>query len=129
VVRTGYYSPEDGILHSDRRENLRCYRALTGWDLWRRCILSPVRYELVFDIPEDGILQSHRRENLKSYNEISPLWRLGPSSKGSVMTADTKVRGTWNGDSVPYKTIPFLGTDVPSRDDHKRRTLLVIPRG
>jgi hypothetical protein len=25
--------PEDGILHSDRRENLKSYIALTGWPL------------------------------------------------------------------------------------------------
>jgi hypothetical protein len=25
--------PEDGILHSHRRENLKCYIALTGWTL------------------------------------------------------------------------------------------------
>jgi hypothetical protein len=25
--------PEDGILHSDRRENLKSYIALTGWTL------------------------------------------------------------------------------------------------
>jgi hypothetical protein len=25
--------PEDGILHSHRRENLKCYVALTGWAL------------------------------------------------------------------------------------------------
>jgi hypothetical protein len=27
------YIPEDGILHSHRRENLKSYTALTGWDL------------------------------------------------------------------------------------------------
>jgi hypothetical protein len=29
----GFYIPEDGILHSDRRENLKSYIALTGWTL------------------------------------------------------------------------------------------------
>jgi hypothetical protein len=58
---------EDDILHSQRRENLKSYIALTGWTLkWRRNV-SPVRYELRFYIPEDDILHSHRRENLKSY--------------------------------------------------------------
>jgi hypothetical protein len=28
---TGRHSPEDGILHSHRRENLKSYIALTGW--------------------------------------------------------------------------------------------------
>jgi hypothetical protein len=59
--------PEDGILLSHRRENLKSYIALTGWVLeWRRNVL-PVRYELGFYIPEGGLLHSHRREHLKSY--------------------------------------------------------------
>jgi hypothetical protein len=29
----GIYIPEDGILHSHRRENLKSYKALTGWTL------------------------------------------------------------------------------------------------
>jgi hypothetical protein len=29
----GSYIPEDDILHSDRRENLKYYIALTGWTL------------------------------------------------------------------------------------------------
>jgi hypothetical protein len=28
-----FYIPEDGILHSHRRENLNSYIALTGWAL------------------------------------------------------------------------------------------------
>jgi hypothetical protein len=63
--------PEDGILHSHRRENLDSYTALTGWALSRRRNVSPVRYELGFYIPEYSILQSHSRENLKSYT----IWR------------------------------------------------------
>jgi hypothetical protein len=38
---------EDGI-HSHRRENLKSYLALTGWDLGRKSNVSPVRYELSF---------------------------------------------------------------------------------
>jgi hypothetical protein len=63
----GFYIPEDGILHSHRRENLKSYIALTGWTLQRRCNVSPVRYEVSYYTPEDAILHSHRRENLKSY--------------------------------------------------------------
>jgi hypothetical protein len=59
--------PEDGILHSHRRENLKSYIALTGWALYRRRNVSPVKYELGFYIPEDDIQHSHRRETLKSY--------------------------------------------------------------
>jgi hypothetical protein len=29
----GFYIPEDDILHSDRRENLKSYIALKGWAL------------------------------------------------------------------------------------------------
>jgi hypothetical protein len=63
----GFYIPEDDILHSHRRENLKSYIALTGWDLKRRRNVFPVRYELGFYIPEDGTHHSHRSENLKSY--------------------------------------------------------------
>jgi hypothetical protein len=71
----GFYIPEDGILHSDRRENLKSYTALTVWALQRRRNISPVRYELDFYIPEDDILHSHRRENLKSYIALT-CWTL-----------------------------------------------------
>jgi hypothetical protein len=63
----GFYIPEDDILHSHRRENLKSYIALTGWTVYWRCNVSPVKYELGSYISEDGILHSHRRENLKSY--------------------------------------------------------------
>jgi hypothetical protein len=29
----GFYIPEDGILHSHRRENIKYYMALTSWAL------------------------------------------------------------------------------------------------
>jgi hypothetical protein len=67
--------PEDSILHSHRRENLKSYIALTDWALQRRRNVSPVRYELGFYIPEDDILHSHRRENLKSYIALTD-WAL-----------------------------------------------------
>jgi hypothetical protein len=62
-----FYIPEDAILHSHRRENLKSYIKITGLDLQRRSNVSPVKYELRFYIPEDYILHSHCRENLKSY--------------------------------------------------------------
>jgi hypothetical protein len=62
-----FYIPEDGILHSHSREDLKSYIALTGWSLQRRCNVSPVKYKLGFYIPEDEILHSHCREELKSY--------------------------------------------------------------
>jgi hypothetical protein len=90
--------PEDAILHSNRRENLKSYIELAGWTLqWRshvspvkyevaffyitltgwtlqwRSHVSPVKCEMCFYIPEDDILHSHRRENLKSYKEDSRL--------------------------------------------------------
>jgi hypothetical protein len=33
MYEVGFCIPEDGILHSDRRENLKSYIALTGWGL------------------------------------------------------------------------------------------------
>jgi hypothetical protein len=67
--------PEDDILRSHRSETLKSYIALTGWTLWRRRNVSPVKYELSFYIPEDDILHSHRRENLKSYIALTG-WAL-----------------------------------------------------
>jgi hypothetical protein len=64
----GFCIPEDGILHSHRRGNLKCYIALTGWAVYGRRNVSPVKYELRFYIPGDGVLHSHCRENLKSYS-------------------------------------------------------------
>jgi hypothetical protein len=63
---TRYNFPEDDILHTHRRENLKSYIALTGWILWWRRNVSVVRYQLGFYIPEDGILHIHCSENLKS---------------------------------------------------------------
>jgi hypothetical protein len=59
--------PENAILHSHRRKNLKSYIALTGWTMQRRRNVSPVKYKLGFYIPENDILYSHRCENLKSY--------------------------------------------------------------
>jgi hypothetical protein len=63
--------PEGRILHSHHREHLKPYIALTGWTLYRRSNVSPVRYELGSYIPEDGILHGRRRENLKFYIELT----------------------------------------------------------
>jgi hypothetical protein len=84
----GFYSPEDGILHSHRRENLKSYIALTGWALSQRRNVCPVRYELGFYIPEDGVLNSHRRGNLKSY---IPTLRLGKVP--TILAASRNVKG------------------------------------
>jgi hypothetical protein len=67
----GFYIPEDDILHSNCRENLKSYIALTGCTLYWRRIVSPVKYELGFYIPKDDILHSPRRENLKSYAALT----------------------------------------------------------
>jgi hypothetical protein len=75
MYELGFYIPEDDILHSHRRGNLKSYIALTGCVLWRRRNVSPVKYELDFYIPEDGILHSHSRENLKSYISLTG-WTL-----------------------------------------------------
>jgi hypothetical protein len=60
----GFYIPEDGILHSYRRENRKSYITLTGCALYWRCNVSLVKYELGFNVPEDGILHSHRHSLL-----------------------------------------------------------------
>jgi hypothetical protein len=52
----GFYISEDEILHSDRRENLKSYVALTGWTLKRRRNVFSVRYDMSFHIIEGGIL-------------------------------------------------------------------------
>jgi hypothetical protein len=62
----GFYIPEDGVLHSHCRENVKSYIALTGWAVYRRSNVSPVKCELGFYIPEYDILHTYRRENLKS---------------------------------------------------------------
>jgi hypothetical protein len=72
---TQCHVPEDGILHSYRRENLNSYIALSGWAMQQRHNVSPVRYELGSYIPEDGFLHSHRRKNLKSYITLTG-WAL-----------------------------------------------------
>jgi uncharacterized protein (DUF427 family) len=71
----GFYFPEDDILHSHCRENLKSYIGLTGWTLYWRSNVSPVKYELGFYIPEDDILHNHCRETLKSYTALTG-WTL-----------------------------------------------------
>jgi hypothetical protein len=68
-------NPEDGIHHSQNRENFRSYIALTGWALQRKSNAFPVRYELGIYIPVDSILHSHYRQNLKSYIALTG-WAL-----------------------------------------------------
>jgi hypothetical protein len=58
--------PEDGIRHSQCRDNLKSYIALAGWTLEQRRNVFSVRYVLGFYILKDGIIHSYRRENLKS---------------------------------------------------------------
>jgi hypothetical protein len=62
---TRRHIPGDGILHSHRRENLKSYIALTGWALWRRRNVSPVKYELDVYIQEDSSLHNRLHEKLQ----------------------------------------------------------------
>jgi hypothetical protein len=72
----GFYIPEDDILHSHSRENLKSYIPFINWlgSVARRDV-SPVRYELGFYIQEEDILHSHSRENLKPYIALTG-WAL-----------------------------------------------------
>jgi hypothetical protein len=60
----GFYVPEDDILHSHRRENLKSYRALSGKpfgigpvyiDIW--CLeFSVLRTSTLFNLPPVAVL-------------------------------------------------------------------------
>jgi hypothetical protein len=68
--------PEDTILNSHRRENLKSYIVFLYWKATHRNMrrLETLRIKSLLvltratrrTIPEDDILHSHRRENLKS---------------------------------------------------------------
>jgi hypothetical protein len=60
-------SARSALIRATRRYITESYIELTGWALYLRRNVFPVRYELDFNIPENGILHSHRRENLKFY--------------------------------------------------------------
>jgi hypothetical protein len=75
IRATRRHIPEDGTLHSHRRENLKSYIALNGWALYRRCTVFAVRCELGFHTSGDDILHSQRLENLKSYIALTG-WAL-----------------------------------------------------
>jgi hypothetical protein len=57
--------PADFFLHSHCSGNLKSYIALSGWTLFRRRNVFPMRYELSFYI--QFYIHSHRRFNLISY--------------------------------------------------------------
>jgi hypothetical protein len=67
TIPTRRSTPEDCILHSHCRENLKSYIALSRWALWRRSNMLSMRYELVLYIPENSIRHSQRHGNLKSH--------------------------------------------------------------
>jgi hypothetical protein len=61
--------PEDGILRCHRRQNLKSYVALTGWALYRRCNVFPVRYKQGFISQKTAffiitaVITSHLKKN------------------------------------------------------------------
>jgi hypothetical protein len=73
-----FYIPEDGILHSDRRENLKSYIALTGGALNRPCNVFSVRYDLGFISQKSppGKPQSFHCNCVDSVHGQENAWRL-----------------------------------------------------
>jgi hypothetical protein len=53
---TSRHVTKDGILHIPRRKNLKSYVVPTGWAMYRRRNVSPVKCEQGFYIPEDDFL-------------------------------------------------------------------------
>jgi hypothetical protein len=64
----GFYIPEDGTVHSHRRENLKSSILVTlMMEAVRSSETSVLTRATRRNMSEDGILHSHRRENLNSY--------------------------------------------------------------
>jgi hypothetical protein len=103
---------------------LKPYVALTGWTLWRRRNVSPVRCELDFYIPEDDILHSHRREDLKCYvNRCLPA-DLGPDSTQSqqflvaLLKKSNGRRRCWPETRLGSHTSPYPSGEGRSSEGH-----------
>jgi hypothetical protein len=48
----GFYIPKDGILHSHRRENLKSYKVITGYEttgasVWNPGMMNEIKYSFI----------------------------------------------------------------------------------
>jgi hypothetical protein len=63
---TRCHIPDDGLLHSQRRENLKSYIALTGWALYRdvMCLLRGMNWSFISQKTTFFIVTAVKTSNL-----------------------------------------------------------------
>jgi hypothetical protein len=105
--------PDDGILHSHRRENFKSYIALTGWTLWRRRNMFPVRYELSFLSQKTAffIVTAVKTSNLTRSIPLRPTLmspsRLCPSHRSHHFHSHFPAENVVDFPSPPHTSVHF----------------------